>query len=212
MRPLAKRWCLLLLLLPARLAAASPPALESANGWLVLHRLPALLAEEEVRRQLATGLTTSLVFEVRVRDAEGRRTRGGARVDIRYELWDEVYLVTRIDASGRAARVTLPSFERLAEWWREARLTVARAPRGGQTEVRVKVIPFSQSEQLEAQRWFSQALSGEDEGSAGAVAQAIEDQPESFSQILNVLIATSIGRPALLEYEWKLRIPQGTKR
>jgi hypothetical protein len=78
--------------------------------------------------------------------------------------------------------------------------------------VTLKVIPFSQAEQLDTQRWFSQALSAEKSGSAGAVSDAVEDQPESFSQVINLLMATSIGRPALLEYSWKLAVPQGKKR
>jgi hypothetical protein len=83
---------------------------------------------------------------------------------------------------------------------------VIRPPARG-VQVRLRVIPFSQAEQLDAQRWFSQSLSAEKSGSAGAVSEAVEDQPESFSQVLNLLMATSIGRTALLEYEWKLAVP-----
>ncbi|HEX9941985.1 MAG TPA: hypothetical protein VGG03_08215 [Thermoanaerobaculia bacterium] len=214
MRPPA-RWALLLLLSAVRLAALQAPALEAAREGLVLHRLPPVLSEQEVRKQLGTGLTTSFVFETTARSAAGVKTKGAARVDVRYELWDELYIVTRIDSSGRAARVTLPSFERLAEWWRDARLVVIRPPAAGtarRIEVRLRVIPFSQAEQLDAQRWFSQALSAESSGSAGAVSEAVEDQPESFSQVLSLLMATSIGRPALLEYEWNLTPPPGRKK
>ncbi len=85
-------------------------------------------------------------------------------------------------------------------------------------EVRLRIIPFSQSEQRDTQRWFTQALSGEKSGSAGAVSDAVQDQPESFSQVINLLMATSIGRPALLEDVWKLNVtaapaaPAGRKR
>lgn len=195
-------------------AAVPAPAVESAREGLVVSRLPPILGEEEVRKQLATGLTTSFAFEASARGTAGK-VKGGARVDVRYDLWDEVYIVTRVDLSGHAARVTLPSFERLAEWWREARLVVVRAPAAGgvaTVEVALRVIPFSQAEQLDAQRWFSQALSGEKTGSAGAVSDAVEDQPESFSQVINLLLATSIGRPALLEYQWKLPVTPGKKR
>lgn len=213
-----RAWILLLLVLaPAalRAAPATPPApaLEAAREGLVLSRLPPILGEEEVRKQLGTGLTTSFAFEATAR-AAGGKLKGAARVDVRYDLWDEIYIVTRIDASGHAARVTLPSFEKLAEWWREARLVLIRGPAAGATavDVRLKVIPFSQAEQLETQRWFSQALSAEKSGSAGAVSDAVEDQPESFSQVINLLMATSIGRPSLLEYAWKLPVPPGKKR
>lgn len=206
---------LLLLSFPGLLAAATVPAsprLEPSTGdWVALAGLPPVLGEEEVRKQLATGLTTTLAFHVRASAPGRERVEGGARVDIRYELWDEVYLVTRVDATGRAVQARLPSFERLAGWWREAKLDVARLSRSAaqppwKVEVRLRVIPFSQSEQLEAQRWFSRALAEEPPGSAGAVSPALEDQPETLGQVLNLLLATSIQRPALLEYEWNLSV------
>lgn len=206
------RWLLSLLFLASRLGAAQAPAIEPAREGLVLSHLPAVLNEPRVQDQFKTGLTTSFVFEATARDARGVKAKGGAQIDVRYEQWDEVYLVTRFDASGRAQKVTLPSFEKLAEWWREARLVVIRPPAAGQAVgvlVRLRVIPFSQAEQLDAQRWFSQSLSAEKSGSAGAVAGAVEDQPESLNQVLGLLMATSIGRPALLEYKWNLPLSAG---
>lgn len=212
---LPARWALLLLLVPLRLTALQGPALENVREGLELSRLPPILGRSEVRKQLDTGLTTSFVFEATAKGGTGGKAKGGARVDVRYELWDEVYIVTRIDATGRAARTTLPSFEKLAEWWRNARLVVIRPPAADaarRLEVRLRVIPFSQAEQLDAQRWFSQALSAEKSGSAGAVSEAVENQSESFSQVINFLLATSIGRSALLEHQWTLAIPAGRKK
>lgn len=214
--PWALPFLLLLVAAALRAAPAAPPApaLEAGRDGIALSRLPPILGEEEVRKQLGTGLTTSFAFEATARTAGGK-VKGAARVDVRYDLWDEIYIVTRVDASGHAARVTLPSFEKLAEWWRDARLVLIRGPAAAgaaAVDVRLKLIPFSQAEQLETQRWFSQALSAEKSGSAGAVSDAVEDQPESFSQVINLLMATSIGRPALLEYAWKLPVPQGKKR
>jgi hypothetical protein len=208
-------WALLLLLAPLRLAALQAPALETVREGLELSHLPPILADAEVRKQLGTGLTTSFLFEAAAKGGVGGKIPGAARVDVRYDLWDEVYIVTRIDAAGHAVRTTLPSFERLAEWWRNARLVVVRSPAAHtarRLEVRLRVIPFSQAEQLDTQRWFSQALSAEKSGSAGAVSEAVEDQPESFIQVINLLLATSIGRSALLEYQWTLAIPAGTKK
>jgi hypothetical protein len=198
-----------------RLEAVPPPAVEAARDSLALTHLPPILGDEEVRKQLATGLTTSFMFTADGRAADGTKVTGAARVDVRYDLWDEVYLVTRIDASGHAARLTLPSFERLSEWWREERLVVCRGAAAAglaAVNVRLRLIPFSQAEQLDTQRWFSQSLSAEKSGSAGAVSDAVQDQPESFSQVINLLMSTSIGRPALLEYEWKKLVPAGRKR
>ncbi len=205
--PLWVPWALLLLVPAARLGALvkpPPPLVELAKEGLVISRLPPILTEEEVKKQLGTGLTTSFLFEVSTQGGAGK-AKGGARVDVRYELWEEVYIVTRIDASGRPVRVTIPSFEKLAEWWREVRLVALRpqtAATAQSTEVHLSVIPFSHAEQLDAQRWFSQALSAEKSGSAGAVNEAVEAQPESFSQVLNLLMATSIGRAPVLELQW----------
>jgi hypothetical protein len=203
------RGFLLAFLLAARLDALQAPAVEATREGVVLTRLPSLLNDKEVRRHLDTGLTTSFVFQARTLGAD-TSNKGGSRVDIRFEPWDEVYIVSRVDANGRAARTTFPSFRHLDEWWRDARLAVLRPPAraSSRVEIRLRVIPFSQTEQLETQRWFSQALSGEAPGSAGAVS----GESESFGQFLNLLIATSIGRPALLEYEWKLTLPPGKKR
>lgn len=206
---------LLAVLSAGRLAAVPPPAVEAVRDGLVLTHLPPILGDEEVRKSLATGLTTSFLFTAEGRGTAGARLMGAARVDVRYDLWDEVYLVTRIDASGHAARVTLPSFERLGEWWREEKLVVLRGPAVAgldSVNVRLRLIPFSQAEQLDAQRWFSQALSAEKSGSAGALSEAVGDQPESFSQVINLLMSNSIGRPALLEYEWKKLAPAGRRR
>lgn len=208
--------CLGLLLLAARLHAG--PLLEAAAGGVALTGLPPLFSQAEIREQLGTGLTTTILLEVKAAGTAGRRSKGGARVDVRYELWDEVYLVTRVDAAGRVARVTLPSLDRLAQWWRDQKIVVLRPPglaaaQGPwRADVRLRVLPFSQAEQRDAQRWLSQSLQGAEGGSAGAAAEASEDRPSSFDQVLQTLLATSIGRPALFEAAWKLSYPPETRR
>lgn len=196
---------LLLFALVGRLDAASP-ALERVSGdGIVLTQLPPVLRQKEIRQHLETGLTTTLAFEVRADKA-----RGGARIDIRYELWEEVWLVTRADTSGRTQRARFPSFEQLETWWRDLRLDVlpARAD-DDEAEVRLRIIPFSQSEQLDAQRWFSRSLATKPpnggSGAAGAVSGVLS---EPSGDLFNLLLATSIGRPALIEFEWNLKIPE----
>jgi hypothetical protein len=199
---------LLGLIVAARVEAASGPALERGSEGVVLTRLPALLRNEEVRRHLGTGLTTTLAFEVRA--TGGGKVRGAARIDIRYDLWDEVWLVTRADTSRRAQRARFSSFEQMEAWWRDLHLAVLPAgAAGGPAEARLRIIPFSQSEQLDAQRWFSRGLAQPSgSGSAGAVSGVLE---EPSGELFHLLLATSIGRPALLELEWKLRIPEARR-
>jgi hypothetical protein len=192
---------------------AAGPSLQPEGGFVVLAGLPSLLHRADIRKQLDSGLTATLAFEVRTTGASPQKLRGGARVDVRYELWDEIYLVTRLDASGRRERLRFDSFDKLGQWWREARLPVLplpRAPGPWQAEVRLRVIPFSQAEQRETQRWLTESMAGDgSDGSAGAVSQALEDRPVSFSQVLQLLVATSIGRPALFEQEWNLGFATG---
>ena len=191
--------------LAGRLDAAGP-ALERVSGeGIVLTQLPPVLRQKEVRHHLGTGLTTTLAFEVRA-----DRTRGGARIDVRYELWDEIWLVTRADTSGRTQRARFPSFEQFESWWGDLRLEVlpARAS-AGRAEVRLRIIPFSQSEQLDAQRWFSRSLAEPPTGSAGAVSGVLA---EPSGDLFNLLLATSIGRPALLEFEWNIQVPPEPRR
>ena len=192
------------LFIATRLAAAGGgPALERSAEGVALTKLPPLLRNGEVRQHLGTGLTTTLAFEVRL--GGGGKARGGARIDIRYELWDEIWLVTRADTLGQTQRTRFPSFEQLESWWRDLRLEVLPArTTPGPAEVRLRVIPFSQSEQLDAQRWFSRSLAAEPTDSAGAVSGLLE---EPSGDLFNLLLATSIGRPALQEYEWKLTVP-----
>jgi hypothetical protein len=213
MRPARQAvWLLLSLALSTAPLLAAGPSLQAEGGWVVLSGLPALLGRPDVRKQLESGLTASLTFEVRTTGASPERLRGGARVDVRYELWDEVYLVTRLDATGKRERLRFDSFEKLGRWWREARLAVLPLPRGPgrwPSEVRLRVIPFSLAEQRETQRWLTESLAGEEDGSAGAVSQALQERPLAFSQVLQLLVATSIGRPALLEEEWNLAFLTG---
>jgi hypothetical protein len=206
---------LLSFLLSAAPLLAAGPSLQSEGGFVVLAGLPSLLQREDVRKQLDSGLTATLAFEVRTTGASPQKLRGGARVDVRYELWDEIYLVTRLDASGKRERLRFDSFDKLGQWWREARLPVLplpRAPGPWQAEVRLRVIPFSQAEQQKTQRWLTESMAGDADGSAGAVSQALDDRPVSFSQVLQLLVATSIGRPALYEQEWTLAFAAGGVR
>ncbi len=190
-------------------AAEEPPQLRLAEGRLHLVSLPQILDLTEVREPLASGLTTSFVFEVTARDGAGGKSTGGAVVEIRYELWDEVYLVMALGARGVRQRTTLASREQLLDWWRTLDLTVADA--GGlapsaawQARVRLAVLPFSSAEQRDAQRWFSRSLDSTEPGAGDAsVGEA--------SDVLNLLIATSIARDSALSFDWRLAVPASAR-
>lgn len=193
---------LLVLLAAAPPAAASEPrlALDPA-GRLLLSRLPPLLAEAEVRRHLDSGLTTSLVLQGDPAGAEGG---GAARVDVRLELWDEVYLVTLVDGAGEIRRTRQPSFERLAEWWSELEVVLrpaseVAAAAARQARVSLAVVPFSQAELLDTQRWLVESI-----GQAQGGSRAARDG--GATDAVQALIATSMQRRAVRTMVWEVTI------
>jgi hypothetical protein len=199
------------LLAAVRPGPAVPVAEVASDGRLALRSLPAVLGQREVKLHLTTGLTTSFVLTVTAADASGHRTRGGGRIDVRYEPWDEVFHV-QAAAGALRLRDALPSFDRLLAWWEGLRLPVAataglRAGEPWTVEVRLDVIPFSLAEQRDTQRWFTDSL---DKGAAAAGTPgsppSAAGAPQSHA-VLDLLIATSIKRQSLVGYDWSIRLP-----
>lgn len=195
-----------------------PLAVALGDGRLLAVRaLPGILARPEVKPHLTTGLTTSFVLRAEAADGRGGKARGGARVDVRYELWDEVFLVSAMGIDGRVRRETLPSFERLLAWWRGLELPALPAARldpvgPWQVEVAVSVLPFSQSEQREAQRWFSESVGAAQGSNAEELSAAAKERGEGFAGVLDLLVATSIKRRSLVRYDWTLTFrPERTR-
>lgn len=198
-----------LLALAAALRANDPPVpllrLSRDGGRLLLQPPAAVLSGPEVKPRLTTGLTTSFSFQVSLRDGTGRVAKGGARVDVRYELWDEVFLVHGIGVDGRRFDASLPSFDRLLAWWRELEVPVVgvraadrRAP--WNVKVAARVIPFSQLEQRDAQRWLSDSVRQRAAVESGSDPSAADRS----TGVLDLLVGTSIQRRALVGYDWNL--------
>lgn len=188
-------------------AAEGPSFAVGRDGVLMVSGLPDILSRPEVRPHLSTGLTTTFALRVTATDETGTKTRGGGRIDVRWEPWDEVFLTAALGADGRARRESLPSLSRLVAWWQGLEIPAATglAP-GGRWEVRVEVsvIPFSASEQRDTQRWFSDSL-GQAPPPPGANQQeqpATPRQAPANGGVLDLLIATSIKRHSLISFNW----------
>ena len=228
MRPCPPRWLAaslavaLAIAAPAAALAAGPAprldvvvpsggAADQSLAWR-LGSLPTVLGEPAVAEHLTTGLTTTFLFRLTTRDRLGERLTGGAQVQVRYELWDEVFHVAAAGIDGRLERLELDSPEALATWWGRLELLVLdgqRADLRGQATIRLslEVVPFSSSEQRDAQRWFSESLEKRGRSSAEEVAESVEDSPEQLSRAINLLLATSIRRRALATFHWTLERP-----
>ncbi len=219
-----RRWLLLLLLALAvgvaetpRIEAAETPRLRVAetprvevdrDQHLVLTDLPGILADEEVKEHLTTGLTTSFQFVLR---GHGQ-VPGGARVEIRYDLWDEVFLVAAGGIDGQAQRQQFESFEALETWWRSLELVILDGaklakPWPERLRITVDVVPFSQSEKDDTQRWFSESIDRGRRSGVDETGRAVEKEPETLSRTFNLLLATSIRRQAIVSYRWTAALP-----
>ncbi len=213
------RLALLLSILGSTLAAQEPPGLEfDADGHLVLHSLPPVLGHGEVRPNLTKGLTTTFLLRVEAKGPRLRskpKPRGGARIEIRYELWDEVFHVATGTADGGFQRRTLDSFGELESWWSSLRLVVAGRelfasgldpPPPREAKVELDVVPFSQAEQRDTQRWFTESL--DDAGTSGAedIADSADKTSQTLDRTFHLLMATSIQRRALASFRWTVPI------
>ncbi|HYO77596.1 MAG TPA: hypothetical protein VE010_14135 [Thermoanaerobaculia bacterium] len=189
-------------LVVAMQAAANEPAARlRADGMLIVTLQADLLAHRDVRKQVGSGLTTT--FLITVTDAQNRK--GAARIEVRYEPWDEVYLVTARGIDAVAQRARLETFERLTEWWRSAALPLLPAASAVSTaQLTLEVLPFSIEEQKETQRWLSRAL-----------GEAHREQPMDRSEVrgtaggssvLDALIGTSIQRRPILRQRWTVAV------
>jgi hypothetical protein len=169
-----------------------------------------------VKPHLTTGLTTTLFLRVTATDDEGRKTQGGGKVDIRWEPWDEVFLTTWTGIDGRSHPESLPSFERLVAWWRQLRIpatSVAALGSGEPWDVRVevRVVPFSEAERRETQRWFSDSIGQPpSQREAGDRNRATAADPQPLNRALDLLIATSIQRRSLATYRWAVSFRPGS--
>ncbi len=98
------RWLVVLVLLPAALLADNGRLLFTAmpDGTVGVSFPATVLDDDEVRLQLKSGLTTTFAAVA----INGGGIRTGARIEVRYDLWDEKYLVRRIELDGSAMRVS----------------------------------------------------------------------------------------------------------
>lgn len=209
-----RAWLLLLFLVCARVGAQEPPALQSASdGALLITKLPTILVDEEVQDHLGTGLTTTFAFQVTVRDQAGRKMKGGARIEIRYDLWDEEYHLAGLGIDGRRLQHVTRSFDDLTQRWRELQLAVLRKRDVSQmardasrrpARIELQVIPFSGREQRDTQRWFSESIGQSSGGNAEDVANSSDRGGQALGDVFNLLMATSIQRRAVQTYRWQV--------
>ena len=199
MRSLAAAVIVLLAATPME-AADRPVALARPDGGIPVTLPVDLLSRRDIARQLNSGLTTTFAIS-----AMGGTRRGGARIEVRYEPWDEVYFVTARGIDLKVRSVKLVSLERLKAWWREAALpALTNAVGVGKVDVSIEVLPFSIEEQEETQQWLTRSL-GEAHRQESLDPGEVVGSPGAAS-VLDVLIGTSIQRRPILRYRWSVPV------
>ena len=212
-----KRRGLLLILIvalaPLAVAEQPPRAEIYDDGHMVVSGLPEILGDQEVMRHLSSGLTTT--FSLRA-EIKGAKLVGGARVDVRYELWDEVYQAVAVGIDGRGERRDFDDLEALLVWWHERQLLVfegqeGKVAQGDSIALTLDVVPFSQSEKEDTQRWFSRSFAATRGGESARITDSAERRGDSLEKVLGVLMATSIQRRAVLSHEWTVAVTGGQR-
>ena len=167
---------------------AEAPRLIAAGDAVRIGIPQSILEESAVERRLRSGLTTTL--RIAVRGRSGREPRGGARIGIRWDLWDERWIVQVFEFDGKRHRTILPPEKTLGSWIEQRTWRVApRASAPPEWTVELEVLPFSSSEEEDARDWASR-------GSAMAPKGEVDDS--SDFRVLDLILGTSIrARPLL---------------
>lgn len=172
-----------LLLVAAAAAAQHRPVFAVQPGGVVTATLPvSLLQSPPVRKQLSGGLTTTFIVVARHRDRAS-----AARLEIRFDLWDEVWHVRRIDLDGRDDRQRLPSLDALHKWWQTPLRIFANAESRSLLQVELSVLPFSASEEEDARQWIAKG---------GGVARP------SGEGLVGILIGTTLSAKPITRWRW----------
>ncbi|CAM2010721.1 hypothetical protein [Acanthopleuribacter pedis] len=204
-------WLLLLLLVPSALGDA--PRLQfDEDGWWGVALPLELLQDASVRKKLYSGLTTTFELEAQFKPDHERKYY--AMMQIRYEIWDEVFMINRLDAGGRVGTYRFSSLEETAAWLQKDPLRIA--PRAGPAAqnliCRVRLIPFSRGEGRVAEDWFAKVLRVPDAVTTGQTDSSRErvlDESQDGGGIFEVLMSKSIRRKTIRTVRWQWRLDGG---
>lgn len=175
-----------LALLPARLDAQTPSFI-ARPGRVAAVALPSsILSDRDVQRQLASGLTTTFILLAHQRGADAR---GAARIEIRFDLWDEVWFVRRIEFDGKDERERIATRQLLEKWWTTPVRFFSAGSDRATLNVTLTVMPFSVAEGEDTRNWIAK--------SAGVTSA----EPRS-SPFVTALIGTTLNAKPIRSYRW----------
>ena len=166
------------------------PAFVVQPGGVVAATLPSsILADSDVRKRLGSGLTTTFLVTARNR---GSGAITGARIEIRYDLWDEVWLVRKIEFDRKSEQQRITSRDALEKWWRTPLRLLTTAADHASLQIDLDVLPFSAAEREDARQWMSKS---------GGVGTA-----SGGGGIVDALIGTTIAAKPITSYRWNVEL------
>lgn len=180
-----------------------PPRAAARDGWVEITLSGSMLDDARVRQRAESGLTATLV----ILDRSARRTSpGAARVAFRYEPWDEIFLVSVINADGDRSTTKVESIEALRDHVESLSIRIRPTRPGAEDsiDVEVRLVPFSEEEELDAREWFLDTLGSTPKGNASGGISSVDG-------VVDVLLATSIQARPVASWRWKIKVQPSRK-
>ncbi|MEW6368012.1 MAG: hypothetical protein AB1714_25580 [Acidobacteriota bacterium] len=192
----------------------SPTMHRTDDGYLVLYFPAGPLQEKDIQRRLLSGLTATIELTTKVKVAgRGDTLESLCLLDIRHEVWEEMLLVRRLDATGAESSHSFKSFEQLSQWLSTDPIRVALVkefPAPMNVKIACRIIPFSKGEEGDTRDWFSKLLNVPDPARLGRGDRnrqpSIGGEPSSNS-IFSSLMSTGIERQSVRDYSWEWTAP-----
>jgi len=190
-----------LLLLLGLISFQNEPVMLSQENQCLLRLDSTFLDEKSVLKSLKSGLTTTIEFQIIVNLTNGKTLQGGSKIFIRYELWDEKYLVEWVDSMGHH-HSDFSTLNEIKTWFADQNFSMFSFHEKSTIKhalVLLKVLPFSQHEQQQAKKWMSRTISSQ---------QNKPGNNQSNRQVMDMIIGTSVKRPSLVDFSWDLDHPK----
>lgn len=189
---------IVLVIIAAEAVAVERPAIVVRANALGITIPAEILRRADVRRHLTNGLTTAMVVAAKplVRGGE----RSGARVEVRYDPWDEVFFVTHRDFDGTVERAKIASMAALETWLVGRPLRFAVLSAASRWDVELRILPFSAAEEADVRAW----VSGTTPPPPGAAEGGADG---GGSSLFDLLVGTSIRARPVVAYRWTLDAP-----
>lgn len=178
------------LLTAAPMMVAAQPVATLRDGAVKVTLPESTLLRRDVRKQLASALTTTFVIVGRLRQPA---RIGRSQIEVRFDLWDEAYLVKRIELGRVVDQRRLASFDELRQWWTQPIHIADGATTGAILDIEMTVLPFSIAEEGDARDWLRKS------GGVGTDQSPVDG-------VLGAMIGTTIQARPIATFRWTISV------